>query len=926
MLLLSIVVNAADYDEKIEHNSITISQDVNWTITLTLKKDLSSLSKVIDVPLSSKSIKVYINNNGQDIATNVLSDKKQIDLKDLKSNLKEGDIITIEYTTPGPILNITKDSESKKEVLISDKNEIGYTDIQAYYIVPKSVKNVKIFDSEGKNVKVTRNLDKVYWVVPHLSEQIYTIIYLTSAEKLDYTRLSISDVFEFTKEYDNQWVGFNNNEWLRVSFNVPLDNTRDITLVAKGTGKIEFYEFQSNTKLSELSVNGENWYKYLLTNFTGLQDTFDLKMVGDIQVNYVTDPQTYYTYDESSDKDTYGQSLGGSGACNNPSYMVDGLWSTYGSGTASGGSDTFICKYFQKWVKPANSVGAKLQDKLGNDAITNTTISSSCWNYDALNLNSIIMNSGNSGSSSSITYCANGSNWNASVTLSCNGELQNTCVGYLNDGINSNAYESAIYWLINNVAPSTPSGSSLNSADNVGEELAATGAGSTDSDSFPSAISYRYQFNCDSVGGTLLQALSTDNSWVITSTCGVSHTVYVSIYAYDGDLYSAAEVETVLISNLAPTFSATLTTQSIHHNANLSYDIDCTDTELDTIYYFDNTTLFDINVTTGMITDDPTISERGNYSINITCGDLYHNTSSTFLYRILDDAPTLQNYSFLPSINDGTQDLTFSFNATDTEGDSITNYSIWYRNNTYISAWDNLFTILNGNFSADTNLTIQFRMDDGTINTTWTNYTYSMNDSVAPIISNISVSSSSIVVNNVGYLYANCLDSASTVKNVIFGYTDATSTSHNSTLISINKDGKYSYSIAFNTIGTWYYSGFWCYDEAGNVAENSTVDIAISVTSSSPPVVPGGGGGSSTPDVTEQVQSVLNETVICGNGICQEGENPLTCPEDCPLNIEEVLCFIGDKDCQAWVFNLYILIIGGLFIYGIYISQRKRYK
>ena len=105
---------------------------------------------------------------------------------------------------------------------------------------------------------------------------------------------------------------------------------------------------------------------------------------------------------------------------------------------------------------------------------------------------------------------------------------------------------------VNNVndAPTTPSGSSLApSTLLVGNTLTATGAGSTDADG--DSITYYYEFRRSSASGTILQAYSTDNTYVVVQA-DAHDTIYVNIKAYDGTAYSSEETESKAVSNTAP--------------------------------------------------------------------------------------------------------------------------------------------------------------------------------------------------------------------------------------------------------------------------------------------------------------------------------------------------------------------------------------
>jgi len=130
-----------------------------------------------------------------------------------------------------------------------------------------------------------------------------------------------------------------------------------------------------------------------------------------------------------------------------------------------------------------------------------------------------------------------------------NETLNQTQITLLYNSGNALAYE---YF---DSVPTAPSGSTLNSADQVGEELTATGAGATDPDNYPGlGITYYYEFRCDSAVGDIIQAKSTDNSWVINSSCAYGHDVYVNIWANDTIHESETyETEIKTIVNTVPT-------------------------------------------------------------------------------------------------------------------------------------------------------------------------------------------------------------------------------------------------------------------------------------------------------------------------------------------------------------------------------------
>jgi len=77
-------------------------------------------------------------------------------------------------------------------------------------------------------------IDYIEWIVPSLSEQVYEIIYITKAEHLDVNRSFISDIYEEVREQDGVWSGvIGDGEYVRVTFERELDNTKDITIYAR---------------------------------------------------------------------------------------------------------------------------------------------------------------------------------------------------------------------------------------------------------------------------------------------------------------------------------------------------------------------------------------------------------------------------------------------------------------------------------------------------------------------------------------------------------------------------------------------------------------------------------------------------------------------------------------------------------------------
>ncbi|MBN2422332.1 DUF2341 domain-containing protein, partial [Candidatus Woesearchaeota archaeon] len=121
-------------------------------------------------------------------------------------------------------------------------------------------------------------------------------IYITAAMHLDENRSFISDIYEEIKELDGIWSEpIYEDEYVRVTFEQELDNSRDITLyprIVSGNPKVEIYEIDGTEKIAEFSSIISNGYnKVFLTNLVGQQDVFDLRVSdGAIEIDHIIDP------------------------------------------------------------------------------------------------------------------------------------------------------------------------------------------------------------------------------------------------------------------------------------------------------------------------------------------------------------------------------------------------------------------------------------------------------------------------------------------------------------------------------------------------------------------------------------------------------------------------------------------------------------
>lgn len=79
-------------------------------------------------------------------------------------------------------------------------------------------------------------IDYIEWTVPHLSDQIFEIIFISKAFHLDQNKEIIADIYDTVRYQDNTWATVPANNYIRVTFQQVLDNTKDITVYAKPAG------------------------------------------------------------------------------------------------------------------------------------------------------------------------------------------------------------------------------------------------------------------------------------------------------------------------------------------------------------------------------------------------------------------------------------------------------------------------------------------------------------------------------------------------------------------------------------------------------------------------------------------------------------------------------------------------------------------
>jgi uncharacterized protein (TIGR02145 family) len=257
------------------------------------------------------------------------------DEKDDKKNDKQ-DVIQTEPITETPTEEVVEAPPVVESVYINEAEDTAYqeclseqvqlTDVLASTKIPEIYKvgeedkiHIKWKNNGGQNMVFkaydTNNnskLDYVEWTIPHLSEQIFEIIFISKAFQLDSDKNIVADIYDKVQTQDGNYATVPVNNSIRVTFQTFLDETKDITIYAKPAdvglplSSIKVYpvydDGQGNLtegpRVADFpTIDHEGTYKILLTNLQTPTDLFDLKIVSteltgssDISFDYIVDP------------------------------------------------------------------------------------------------------------------------------------------------------------------------------------------------------------------------------------------------------------------------------------------------------------------------------------------------------------------------------------------------------------------------------------------------------------------------------------------------------------------------------------------------------------------------------------------------------------------------------------------------------------
>ena len=214
----------------------------------------------------------------------------------LPEPISDGQSVTV--TGPDGMTNVPVFTD-----IPEDWNILSPSSLDLYWVERGISVPFTLYDLNGNGI-----FDTLAWIAPHLSTQTFEIIVITNAKHLDENRNLISNIFSEVRILDDVWSEtIQDTHYVRVTFEVPLDKSKDITLyprIISGAPSIEVYEVGGTELIAEFTSLEVGRNTVFLTDLIGTQDTFDLKIKGGaVEFDYIVDPAIFLVGSASGNTD-----------------------------------------------------------------------------------------------------------------------------------------------------------------------------------------------------------------------------------------------------------------------------------------------------------------------------------------------------------------------------------------------------------------------------------------------------------------------------------------------------------------------------------------------------------------------------------------------------------------------------------------------
>ncbi len=159
----------------------------------------------------------------------------------------------------------------------------------------------------------------------------YKIIPITDAVRLDEKRNALENIYQAVSVKDSRYAAVESGQYVRVQFEKNLSSDNDITLYAKSQvgATIEVY-IEGGEKIiaTFATIKEEGFYKVGLAGIGNPEDVFDLKITGNAEIDFITDPSSGpnsgATFADDSGTGSIAWSSTGNVATNDGTYALAG--------------------------------------------------------------------------------------------------------------------------------------------------------------------------------------------------------------------------------------------------------------------------------------------------------------------------------------------------------------------------------------------------------------------------------------------------------------------------------------------------------------------------------------------------------------------------------------------------------------------------
>jgi hypothetical protein len=219
------------------------------------------------------------------------------------------DLVAVEFETPTPVIaEAVTDTGKIVTISATDTLDVPITNVLAFTNIPEIYKvgqedkiKIKWTNNGDQNVvfkayDLNNNgkLDYVEWTVSHLSTQTFEIIFISKSFQLDADKEILADIYDTVKTQDDNYAPISDGQYVRVTFEKILTSANDITLYARPASStpvtIEAYTTDNNQLVATFIIDHEGLYKKLIPELNSSTDVFDLKIIGEVEIDYIVDP------------------------------------------------------------------------------------------------------------------------------------------------------------------------------------------------------------------------------------------------------------------------------------------------------------------------------------------------------------------------------------------------------------------------------------------------------------------------------------------------------------------------------------------------------------------------------------------------------------------------------------------------------------